>query len=135
MTRSLRVAGAQLDLTVGDVAGNEDKVLAALLWAEERDADVLVLPELAMSGYPPEDLVLRQGFVDANLAALERVASRTTDTVVVVGFVDRLEAGRKDDDALERSVANAAAVLAGGRIVDVYHKTLLPNYGVFDEAR
>ncbi len=135
MTRSLRVAGAQLDFTVGDIVGNEDRILAALSWAAERDADVLVLPELAVSGYPPEDLVLRQGFVDANIAALERVASQTTDTVVVVGFVDRLEAGRKDDDALERRVANAAAVLAGGRVVDVYHKTLLPNYGVFDEAR
>ncbi len=135
MTRSLRVAGAQLDLVVGDIPGNEVRILEAMRWAEAHDADVLALPELAVCGYPPEDLVLREGFVDANLRALEHLAAESGDTTVVVGFVDRLEAGRKDDDAVARDVANAAAVLHGGRLVDVYHKTLLPNYGVFDEAR
>lgn len=135
MTRSLRVAGAQLDLTVGDIAGNESLILDAMRWAEEHDADVLVLPELAVCGYPPEDLVLRDGFIEANLEALHRLAKASGETAVVVGFVDRLEEGRKDDDAIERSVANAAAILARGEVVDIYHKTLLPNYGVFDEAR
>ncbi len=91
MTRSFRVAGAQLDLVVGDLPGNESKILRAMEWAEENQADVLVLPELAISGYPPEDLVLRQGFVDANIEVLERLASASGSTATVVGFVDRLD--------------------------------------------
>ena len=97
MTRSLRVAGAQLDLIVGDIPGNEAKIVEAMEWAEAASADVLVLPELAISGYPPEDLVLRDGFVDANIEALHRLAERSTTTATVVGFVDRLETGRKDE--------------------------------------
>lgn len=135
MTRSLRVAGAQLSLIVGDIPGNTRKILEAMEWAETQAADVLVLPELAITGYPPEDLVLRDGFVDANLEALSTIADASGSTAVVVGFVDRLSEGQKDDDAVERSVVNAAAIVAGGSVVDVYHKTLLPNYGVFDEAR
>ena len=135
MTRSLRIAGAQLDLVVGDIAGNESRILDTMRWASEAGADVLVLPELAICGYPPEDLVLRRGFVDANLEALDRLAAASTDTAVVVGFVDRLDTARKEDDSIERSVTNAAAILRGGAVVDVYHKVLLPNYGVFDEAR
>lgn len=135
MTRSLRVAGAQLDFVVGDIAGNEARILEAMSWASDRGADVLVLPELAVTGYPPEDLVLRRGFVDANLEALGRLAEASGSTAVVVGFVDRLDEARREDDAVERRVANAAAILHGGRIADVYHKVLLPNYGVFDEAR
>jgi len=69
------VAGAQLDLVVGDIDGNVQRILDAMTWADERDADVLVLPELAVVGYPPEDLVLRDGFVDANLAGLEAIAA------------------------------------------------------------
>lgn len=135
MTRNLRVAGAQLDLVVGDLQGNESKMLAAMSWAQDQIADVLVLPELAVCGYPPEDLVLREGFVEANLEVINRLAQASGDTAVVVGFVDRLPVGQKDDDSVSRSITNAAAVLARGKIVDVYHKKLLPNYGVFDEAR
>ena len=135
MTRSLRVAGAQLNLSVGDIDGNVARIVEAIDWATEREADVLVLPELAVCGYPPEDLVLKAGFVDANLAAISEIATHTTSTAVIVGFVDRLENARKDDDALPRAITNAAAILAEGRVVDVYHKRLLPNYGVFDEAR
>lgn len=135
MTRSLRVAGAQLDFVVGDVSGNEARIMEAMTWAGDVGADVLVLPELAVTGYPPEDLVLRRGFIDENLAAVERLAAASGDTVVVVGFVDHLDTARRDDDSVERAVANAAAVLHGGSVVDVYHKVLLPNYGVFDEAR
>lgn len=135
MTRSLRVAGAQLKLSVGDIDGNVARIVDAVDWATEREADVLLLPELAVCGYPPEDLVLKSGFVDANLEAIREIAAHTTSTAVVVGFVDRLENARKDDDALPRSITNAAAILAGGETVDVYHKRLLPNYGVFDEAR
>jgi NAD+ synthase (glutamine-hydrolysing) len=135
VTRSIRIAGAQLDLVVGDLGGNEEKILDAMDWADEQAADVLLLPELAVCGYPPEDLVLRDGFIDGNLAVVDRLASASGATAVVVGFVDRLAASQKDDDAVGRGVTNAAAILANGEIVDVYHKHLLPNYGVFDEAR
>ncbi|MFV9672444.1 MAG: NAD+ synthase [Acidimicrobiia bacterium] len=131
----IRIAGAQQDFTVGDLAGNEARILEAMRWADGADADVLVLPELAIVGYPPEDLVLREGFVAENLRVLDRLAEASGTCAVVVGFVDPLTEGVLDDDTVERRVANAAAVLAEGRIVGVYHKELLPNYGVFDEAR
>jgi len=135
VTRPLRIAGAQLDLTVGDLAGNEEKILVAMAWAEDQSADVILFPELAVCGYPPEDLVLKEGFVEANLAVVERLARASGDTAVIVGFVDRLPDSRPHDDAVARLLSNAAAVLAHGEVVDVYHKKLLPNYGVFDEAR
>ena len=135
MTPPLRIAGAQLDLTVGDLSGNEAKILDAMAWAEKQSADVIVLPELAVCGYPPEDLVLKEGFIDANLAVLERLARASGETAAVVGFVDRLPESRPYDDAVARTLANGAAVLARGEVVDIYHKKLLPNYGVFDEAR
>src|SRR5204863_2598187 len=88
-------------------------------------ADLVALPELAVTGYPPEDLVLRPSFVADNLRTLEDLAPAVTGITAVVGFVDR------DGDR----IFNAAAVIAGGRVVGVYHKHLLPNYGVFDEKR
>jgi len=135
MSATVRIAGAQIDLTVGDLAGNEARILDAMRWAEDVAADVLVLPELAIVGYPPEDLLLRTGFVAENLLVLDRLAEASGACAVVVGFVDPLDEGVIDDDSVARRVANAAAVLGGGRIVGVYHKELLPNYGVFDEAR
>jgi NAD+ synthase (glutamine-hydrolysing) len=135
VTRSLRVAGGQLDLTVGDLSGNEVKIRRAMDWAEEHQADVLVLPELAISGYPPEDLVLRKGFVDENIAVLERLAAASGSTATVVGFVDRLDEEQIDDNSVGRRATNAAAVIAKGEIRGVYHKSLLPTYGVFDEGR
>ena len=135
MTRPLRIAGAQLDFTVGDLTGNEEKILDAMRWAENQSADVIVFPELAVCGYPPEDLVFKEGFVEANLVVIERIARASGDTAMIVGFVDRSPESRPQDDAVARSLSNAAAVLAHGEVVDVYHKKLLPNYGVFDEAR
>ena len=135
MTDHLRVAGAQIDLTVGDLPGNEARILEAMAWASAQQADVLLVPELAVTGYPPEDLVLREGFVRENLAVLGRLAAASDSTVAVVGFVDQLPEGIRDDDSVERQVVNAAAVLAEGRVAGAYHKVLLPNYGVFDEAR
>ncbi|MGB5167404.1 MAG: nitrilase-related carbon-nitrogen hydrolase, partial [Acidimicrobiia bacterium] len=132
---TIRVAGAQIDLTVGDLIGNEERILEAMVWAEKIEADVLVVPELAIVGYPPEDLVLREGFVAENLQVLRRLAEASGRCSTVVGFVDALHNGVIDDDSVERRIANAAAVIAGGRVVGVYHKELLPNYGVFDEAR
>jgi NAD+ synthase (glutamine-hydrolysing) len=132
----LRVAGAQLNLGVGDFAGNEERIVEAMAWAEREQADVLLLPELAINGYPPEDLVLRADFVDAGLDVLERLIARSGSTAVVLGFVDRFDGpSRGAVDAEDRRVANAAAVLGDGSMLGVYHKVLLPNYGVFDEDR
>ncbi len=133
---SLRVAGAQLDLTVGDIAGNEGAIAGAMEKAEEAGADVLLLPELAITGYPPEDLVHRADFVQANIDALNRLAGRSRSVTTIVGFVDRVDGASADaDDARPREVANGAALLRDGEIVGIYHKVLLPNYGVFDEDR
>lgn len=133
---SLKVAGAQLNLTVGDISGNEAKIFAAMDRAEEAGADVLLLPELALSGYPPEDLVLRRDFVEANIDAMHRLARRTGRMTTIVGFVDFATGkGSRAEDAERRQVANAAAILSDGRVRGVYHKVLLPNYGVFDEDR
>ncbi len=129
----LRVTGAQIDLTVGDLTGNRERILDAMAWAEGVQADVLVLPELAVTGYPPEDLVLREGFIDANLRVVADLAKSAEDVVTVVGFVDRAQSRR--DDSAERPIANAAALLHRGELRGVYHKVALPNFGVFDEDR
>lgn len=131
----MRVAGAQLNLVVGDLATNEARISEAMAWAEAENADVLLLPELAVTGYPPEDLVLKSGFIDENLAVVERLAGRSGPTTTVVGFIDRVDPGSSPSDAVDRGIANAAAVLGRGRLLGVYHKVLLPNYGVFDEER
>ena len=123
MTR-LRIAACQLDPVVGDLEGNVGRVLRALEEAEAGGADLAVFPELVITGYPPEDLLLKPRFVEDNLEALEKLASRTGRCVAVVGFVDR-----------DRDLRNAAAVCAEGSVRGRYHKRLLPNYGVFDEDR
>jgi NAD+ synthase (glutamine-hydrolysing) len=120
----LRIALCQLNTTVGDLDGNVARILDALGVAEQAGADVAAFPELAITGYPPEDLVLKPGFVADNRAALAKVAARTGRCAAIVGFVD---AGR--------DLHNAAAVCIGGEIAGVYRKRLLPNYAVFDEQR
>jgi NAD+ synthase (glutamine-hydrolysing) len=134
VTDFLRVAGAQIGLTVGDLDGNAARIVEAMRWAEEVQADVLLLPELAITGYPPEDLLLREAFIASSIETLHRVARESGDTASVVGFVDR-GSGRARDDAGHPRVHNAAALLHGGSLSGVYHKCLLPNYGVFDEDR
>ncbi len=132
----LRVAGAQINLVVGDVPDNEKLVAEAMDWAESKGADILVLPELAIPGYPPEDLVLRSSFVEAGIDAVRRLARLSSSLTTVVGFVDHASpAPRGAADAGQRRVANAVAVMEGGRLRGSYHKVLLPNYGVFDEDR
>ena len=121
---TLRIALAQINPTVGDLRGNEAKILDHIARARELGADIVAFPELAVTGYPPEDLLLKPSFVEANRRVLERIASQTSGIVAIVGFVDR------DDD-----IYNAAAVLDDGQIAGVYHKTYLPNYSVFDEER
>jgi NAD+ synthase (glutamine-hydrolysing) len=120
----LRLALCQLDPTVGDVAGNEQKVRDGLRRAREAGAQLVLFPELVLSGYPPEDLLLKEHFLSDVGAALERLAAECQDVVALVGFPER------SDD-----VYNAAAVLAGGQVRAVYRKVYLPNYGVFDEQR
>jgi NAD+ synthase (glutamine-hydrolysing) len=121
----IRVALGQLNFTVGDIEGNAARSIDAIRESNERGAQALVLPELALPGYPPEDLVLKSGFVPANRRALENVATYTGDLLTVIGFVD----------ADDKHLYNAAAICHAGEIKSVYRKQLLPNYGVFDERR
>ena len=123
----LRVAAAQLNTVVGDLSGNVERILDAVAAAESAGADLCIVPELAIPGYPPEDLLLKPGFVADNLAALEKVAAATGQCAVVVGFVGAAPGGL--------GLSNAAAVCAGGRVAGVFRKRCLPNYGVFDEQR
>ena len=118
------MAACQINTVVGDLAGNLAAILRALDEAEAAGCDIAAFPELALTGYPPEDLVLKPGFVSHNLEALEKLAARTGRCAAIVGFVD---AGR--------DLYNAAAVCALGSVQGVYHKRLLPNYAVFDEQR
>ena len=120
----VRVALCQLNTIVGDLDGNADRIVAAYREAEAAGCDVAVFPELAITGYPPEDLLLKPGFIRANRTALDKVAASTANCAAIVGFVDA-----------RRDLHNAAAVCAGGRIHGTYHKRLLPNYAVFDEQR
>ena len=130
----LRAAVGQLYLPVGDVAGNRDRIAETMAWAEDVEADVLVLPELAITGYPPEDLLHASAFVDDNLAALADLAALAGDCTSIVGFVDTVTVP-PSLDSTPRTLANAVAILYQGRIRGRYHKVLLPNYGVFDERR
>jgi NAD+ synthase (glutamine-hydrolysing) len=121
----IRVALAQVNPTVGDIPGNQRLVLGAIDDARALGAQVLATPELVVTGYPPEDLVLRKSFVSANVEAINEIGEASGDLLVVVGFV---EPG-------QNRLYNAAAICHGGRVVAVYRKHLLPNYGVFDEQR
>jgi len=120
----MRLALAQLNVVVGDLDGNRDRILSALGAARAEGADLVVFPELAVTGYPPEDLLLRPGFLRAAREALEDIAAETHDVVALVGT-----------PWLERDLANACAVCGRGEILGVYRKQFLPNYGVFDEHR
>ncbi|HXH82272.1 MAG TPA: nitrilase-related carbon-nitrogen hydrolase, partial [Candidatus Tectomicrobia bacterium] len=122
--RLFRVALAQINPTVGDLEGNVRKIVEHLERARAAGAALIAFPELAITGYPPEDLLFKSAFIEANLRALRDVAAATRGLTAVVGFVD------KRDDIL-----NAAAVLHDGEVAGVYHKQYLPNYGVFDEER
>ena len=120
----LRIALAQLNTTVGNLSGNAEKILEYAGQAAAAGADLVAFPELALTGYPPEDLILNTDFTAANMDWLQRIASAMPDIAALVGFVDVAEDN-----------FNAAALIGHGRVLDVYHKTFLPNYGVFDENR
>ena len=120
----MRLALAQVNTVVGDLDGNRAKILATLADAREAGAEIVVYPELATTGYPPEDLLLRPGFVRAAHDSLEDIARATTGVVALVGT-----------PWFDRDLANACAVCADGRVQAIYRKHFLPNYGVFDEHR
>jgi len=133
---------AQLDLVVGDLGGNVARITTALASAEDAGADLCLFPELAITGYPPEDLLMKPRFVADNVAAVEKVAAATSRCAVVVGFVEPTgelagsDVGTKDGGGTRPpALANAAAICVGGSIVGTYRKRILPNYGVFDEQR
>ncbi len=125
----MKFALAQLNPTVGDIGGNVAKILAAIDRARAEGARVVVFPELAITGYPPKDLLLKPSFIDDNLAALDEVAKRTDGVAAIVGYADR------NTGPIGRPLFNAVAVCEGGRVVSRHFKTLLPTYDVFDESR
>ena len=120
----LRIALAQLNPTVGDLDGNLKRLVEAYGQADAAGCDIVAFPELATTGYPPEDLVLKPGFVADNERLVHEFASTTGTCTAVIGYVDE-----------DRDLFNAAAVCGGGRVLGTYRKRLLPNYAVFDEAR
>ena len=122
--RQLRVGMGQINTTVGDFAGNVAKVADVIGRARALGVDLVTFPELALCGYPPEDLLLKPQFIAENVKGLHRVVEESRGIAVVVGFVDAAE-----------DIYNAAAIIHDGKLADVYHKVFLPNYGVFDEDR
>lgn len=121
---TLRIGMAQINCTVGDLVGNTEKVLEYTAKAKDMSVDILSFPEMAITGYPPEDLLLKRDFIDENLKYLDIIKNKTEDICIVVGFVNR-----------KKGIYNAAAVIKNKKIAGIYHKMLLPNYGVFDEKR
>lgn len=124
--KTLRVGMAQINPTVGDLGGNKEKIVSYLSQAKEQSIDLLTFPELCLSGYPPEDLLLKPDFLKDNRRVLREVAARVKGITIVVGFADSDRKG---------NIYNAAALIHGGKITAVYRKVHLPNYGVFDEKR
>ncbi|MFZ6017028.1 MAG: nitrilase-related carbon-nitrogen hydrolase, partial [Nitrospirota bacterium] len=114
--KTLRIALAQINPIVGDLDGNASKITDYIEKAREFGADIVVFPELSITGYPPEDLLLKPQFIKDNLDALKRVKDKTKGITAIVGFVDR-----RDD------IYNAAAIIYDGGLIDVYHKMYLPN--------
>ena len=122
--RTLRLALAQINSAVGDLDGNTRKIIEQVEAARSLKADLVAFPELAIPGYPPEDLLFKSQFIQANIAKMHQVVGASSGIAVVVGFADA-----------DTAVYNAAAVAFDGHLVGIYHKMVLPNYGVFDEER
>ena len=122
--RTLRVGIAQINPTVGDLSGNTRKIVQFIDEAKSLGVDLLAFPELAITGYPPEDLLLKSQFITQNQESLNEIVKHTADIAVVVGFVDS-----------NSDIYNAAAIIYDNKLAGIYHKIYLPNYGVFDENR
>ncbi|MAO89813.1 MAG: NAD+ synthase [Dehalococcoidia bacterium] len=121
----MRIALSQINVTVGDIDGNIDRILQRIKSARDLGVNLIAFPELCITGYPPEDLVFKNQFVDDNLTALQSVISASDNICVVIGYID------KDVDA----IYNAAAIIEHQTLIGTYRKMVLPNYGVFDEQR
>ncbi len=124
MTKRLRVALAQPNFIVGDFEKNAEKILSYIKQAEKEDVDIIAFPEMAVPGYPPEDLLLKPQFLEKNMETISNIAKEVGDIVAIVGFIE-----------VKEDIYNAAAVIYQHKIVDVYHKIFLPTYSVFDEDR
>jgi len=122
--RQLRIGMAQINTTVGDFEGNYTRILKSIKEARSLGVDLLIFPELAICGYPPEDLLLKPRFIDENLRYLTKLVKSSSGITIVAGFVDS-----------RKGLYNAAAIIHDGRLAGTYHKIYLPNYGVFDENR
>ncbi|MCL4448970.1 MAG: NAD+ synthase [Actinobacteria bacterium] len=135
--REIRLGLCQIDVTVGDLNANTKQILHWLDKAEQALCDIAIFPELAVVGYPPEDLLLKEGFIDDTRLALEKIAQETGDCVAIVGSIQEAEITQqiKQGDAVPRRLYNTASVCSMGKVVGHYHKHLLPNYSVFDERR
>ncbi|MFQ5629081.1 MAG: nitrilase-related carbon-nitrogen hydrolase, partial [bacterium] len=124
-TKTCRIALAQINAIVGDFDYNAEKILAQIAAGQQKNADIVLLPELALCGYPPEDLVYKPSFMQENQRQLQKLAVQVGDIFAIVGFADNRGGG----------IYNAAAVIHKGQVRGVYHKICLPNYDVFDEKR
>ena len=123
-SKKLRISLAQINPVVGDLSGNTKKIISYIKRAGKLKTDIVVFPELAVTGYPPEDLLLKPQFIKENIEALHNIIAASGAITVITGFVDS-----------NNGLFNAAAIISDGRLVDIYHKKHLPNYGVFDEYR
>ncbi len=122
---NLRIAVIQMNPTVGDLEGNREKILRGIEEGKKKNADLIVFPELALTGYSPEDLAINPYFVKKNKQELQKIMEHVEDEIVILGFIDEWES----------FIYNSAAVIHRGKIVDIVHKVFLPNYGLFDEMR
>ena len=132
--KTIRITGAQCSFSVGAIQENKETILNCFEEAESVESDIVIFPELAITGYPPEDLLLRESFIGKNFAVLEEIAAFSSHTSGVIGFVDRKNDPHNQDNN-KRTIANAAAIVQNGDVRGIYHKSFLPNYSVFDEAR
>lgn len=132
--KTIRITGAQCSFSVGSIQENKETILNCFEEAESVESDIVIFPELAITGYPPEDLLLRESFIGKNFAVLEEIAAFSSHTSGVIGFVDR-KSDHNNQDNNKRTIANAAAIVQNGDVRGIYHKSFLPNYSVFDEAR
>ncbi len=136
----MRLALCQMNATVGDLAGNAQRILDGIEAAKQARAELVLFPELALTGYPPEDLLLREHFLKDTGAQLQRLAAAAEGIVAIVGFPERIPGAVRGPEPgspgpTATVLYNAAAVLAAGAVAQVYRKVHLPNYGVFDEQR
>lgn len=122
---NIKIALCQLNFTVGDILGNTEKIIKAIEYGEKEKCNFICFPELAITGYPPEDLLLKEKFIEDNLKSLEKIKENVKNSVVIVGFVNRAN----------NKIYNSAGVIDKGEIIGIYNKKILPNYGVFDEKR